>query len=98
MSAKILTANRLADGLVVYLTETDRWTEAISSATVARDTGAEQRLLAFGARSVAARHVVDAYLIDVADAGPVRPLRFREAIRANGPTVETPRDAAAPQR
>ena len=99
MTAKVLTANRLSDGIVVYRTADGTWAEAISDASVARAADDETKLLAFGARSVAARQVVDPYLIEVSDDEfAVRPLRFREAIRATGPTVETAPDARALKR
>ncbi len=99
MTAKILTANRLTDGIVVYLTDGDRWIEAISGASIVRAEAEDTRLLEMGARAVASRQVVEPYLIDVSDDdGPVRPLRFREAIRAAGPTVETLRHTPAVER
>lgn len=90
MSTQVLTANRLSDGLVVYLADGDQWVEGISQATISRSDGEETRLLKAGSRSVAARHVVDPYLIEVREeANLIRPIRFREAIRAGGPTIET---------
>ena len=90
MSTQVLTANRLSDGLVVYLGSDDRWIEVISDAAISRSDSDETRLLKVGSRSVAARQVVDPYLIEVREEGClIRPVRFREAIRAGGPTIET---------
>jgi len=99
MTTKILTANRLCDGIVVYLTVGNRWTETLSEASLARADDASARLLEIGARAVADQQVVEPYLIDVTtENGSAQPVRFREAIRAGGPTVETLRAAPAVER
>lgn len=92
--ARVLTANRLRDGLVVFLTApkgagAPEWVTAIAAAAVAEDDAAMAALEAAGKAAEAAQQVVGAYLIDVAvtGEGPV-PLRKRERIRAaGGPTV-----------
>lgn len=90
MSQRILTANRLNDGLVVYLSEGGRWSASLSDADIAEDDAREALLTSAGTRAVAQRVVVDPYLIDITiEHGTRRPVRFREAIRAGGPTVET---------
>ena len=88
MALQVLTANRLSDGAVVYLGPAGKWSDRIADAQVAADQQAGERLLADGERAVADRIVVAPYLIDVtADRDAVVPVRFREAIRAEGPTV-----------
>ena len=88
MALQVLTANRLADGDVVYLADGDVWSETIRAARVARDTDEAALLEAAGERSVANQTIVAPYLIDVAEdgAGPT-PVRYREMIRARGPSV-----------
>lgn len=84
---KVLTANRLSDGAVVYL-GADGWSEWIENARVAGDGETAADLEACGTRAVAERQVVDPYLIEVReDAGRLAPARLRERIRAAGPTV-----------
>ena len=83
MTEKILTANRLTDGLVVYLAP-GGWTNSPISALRAADDDAAGRLLAEGKAAVARNEVADAWLIDVANDAPVR---RREEIRSRGPTV-----------
>ncbi len=84
---KILTANRLSDGEVVWYAN-GRWVETIAGAEIAHDRQAEAALEAAGARGLAGNLVVDASLIDVEIiGGTVRPLRLRERIRAAGPTT-----------
>ena len=73
-----MTANRLADGLVVYLTDGGQWSERIDAARVADGKDEAALLLADAERDVANCRVVAAYLIDVArePGGAVRLLRF----------------------
>ena len=87
MADRIVTANRLDDGLVVYLNGAG-WSERIDDARIAGDDAAADRLLARAEGPGQAVRVVDPYLIEVTREGAVpRPVRLREAIRARGPTV-----------
>jgi hypothetical protein len=86
MPHQVLTANRLLDGVVVFLDANGRWSEHIAEARVAEEkAGAEALTEAGEARG---DEVVAPYLIDVAlDAQGVQPLRYRERIRAFGPSI-----------
>lgn len=95
---RILTANRLEDGLVLYLAP-DGWTDSPFAARVARTPEDADALLAEGKAAVARNEVADAYLIDFADDGDeIGPVRKREAIRALGPTVRPDLGYQAGQR
>ncbi len=84
----MVIANRLQDGLVVFLAEDERWVEAIEDGAVAGDEQAAQILLDRALRDVSDCRVIDPYLIEISDtAGQRRPVVYREAIRALGPTV-----------
>lgn len=85
---QVVTANRLGDGRVVFFTGSRNWSEAVGEACAAHDNDAAAILLAEAGRTVADRVVVDPYLIDVEieDDG-LRPVRFRERIRAFGPPI-----------
>ncbi len=87
MTDKIVTANRLDDGLVVYLNGAG-WSERIEDAHIAGDDAAADGLLARAEGPGQEIRVIEPYLIEVArgDAAP-RPVSYREAIRAQGPTV-----------
>jgi hypothetical protein len=88
MTTRIVTANRLDDGAVVYLGADDRWTEAIGCARVAVDEAGLEAQLAIAARAEAQGLVVTPYEIEVAvDGGGVHPVHIKEAIRAAGPTT-----------
>ena len=83
-----MTANRLSDGAVVYLALDGVWVEDVIQALVAHDADAAAALEAAGAQAAADRIVVEPYLIDVLDSGlGPKPLRYRERIRAQGPSV-----------
>jgi sulfite reductase (NADPH) hemoprotein beta-component len=96
---QVLTANRLSDGAVVYLTAAGTWASEVSRSVVAREEKAAAALLARGQRDADAAIVVGPYLIAVVegDAGP-RPASLRERIRAEGPSgpvAEAVADAVA---
>lgn len=85
---KVLTANRLSDGVTVWYAATD-WSLAFADAQVARDADAESRLATIGTLAYANNEVVDVNLIDVTMVdGKARPARLRERIRAEGPTID----------
>lgn len=83
MTYKILTANRLEDGLVVYLGE-DGWSADLRMAQKAHDDDRAAVLEYQGKQAALRNEVADPYLIDLDDEAPVR---RRETIRSNGPTV-----------
>jgi hypothetical protein len=86
--AKLVTANRLRDGAVVFLTEGGEWSLAVDDGAVARDDARAAELLEIGAKAAAAQIVVAPYLIEVnADGGKIVPLTYRERIRAFGPSI-----------
>ena len=87
MADKIVTANRLDDGLVVYLNGAG-WSERIEDARIAGDDAAADGLLAEAEGPGQEIRVVEPYLIEIAlEGAEPRPVSYREAIRAKGPTV-----------
>ena len=88
MALQIFTANRLTDGVVVYLDEDDRWTETLGGVCVIADDERLAEKTAAAQAAAAAAIVVDPYVIKVTDEGDeIRPVRYRERIRAFGPPV-----------
>ncbi|MFO1113823.1 MAG: DUF2849 domain-containing protein [Rhodospirillales bacterium] len=85
---KAVTANRLVDGLVVYLGAND-WVETIAAARSVEGKEAAAALLAEAEPDVAACRIVGPYIIDVVpdEAGTLRATSERERIRALGPTT-----------
>ncbi len=87
---QMIIANRLADGLVVFLDPREGWDTAIAAGAVI-ETGADaERLLAVAKRHEVESQVIDPQLIEVEiKDGQPRPTAIREAIRAFGPTFRT---------
>ena len=88
MTDKLITANHLGDGLVVFLTADDGWSYKLADARVIPDAELEAAL-ALAKSQHEAGIVVDPYEIEatVVEGIPV-PVRLREKIRAaGGPTV-----------
>ena len=84
----VLTANRLRDGIVVYLAAGGRWVECIEMAVVARSAEDARTLQEQGARDSAANLVVEPYLAELAEAaGRTVPARMRERVRVEGPSI-----------
>jgi hypothetical protein len=82
---KMISANDLLEGGVVYLTEQGGWTRLITEAAIAGDEAAAEALLA---RANQPGKVVGAYLFDVTlNNGEVQPDHFRERFRETGPTL-----------
>jgi Protein of unknown function (DUF2849) len=82
---KVVTANALLEGDVVYLAEDDRWVRDHRKAELIDDEAhAQLRLLEAQGREA---EVVGPYLAD-AVAGPhgPEPVHFREAFRTRGPS------------
>ena len=90
MSHKLLTANRLNDGAVVYLDRDGGWSTGFREAWVVDNEVDANAFEDIGRRAEGARLIVGAYLMDVVpDGTSLQPIRMREKIRADGPTVET---------
>jgi hypothetical protein len=85
MTTQVISANRLGDGIVVYLTAHGDWAEGIDQARVIDGEVQGEDALGVASVAAAASIIVDPYLIDVD--GERRPTRNRELIRALGPTV-----------
>lgn len=84
----VASANRLSDGLVVFLDESGDWTPRLQRAAVARDAR-QGEILLDRARAEAAG-VIDPFLVAVSEGedGTLEPVSLREKIRASGLTFE----------
>ena len=85
---QVITANRLDDGRVIFLADEGRWVEAVGRSRVAETDEAVAALTAVAERAVAERKIVGPYLIEVVREGArLVPRRYREVIRAIGPST-----------
>jgi Protein of unknown function (DUF2849) len=91
----VITANRLADGAVIYRTGEGRWTTDLGQAAVVTTAPAASELLA--AALADKLKAVDAYVapVTLTPEQRVLPGNLRERIRSDGPTVTLP-GASAP--
>ena len=90
------TANRLADGAVVFLGEGGVWSTDLQSARIAAGPDDAHRLTQAAEEAVRRAHVVAPYLIAVAEqGGKWTPLSYRERIRAEGSSLALPAAAVA---
>lgn len=86
----VITANRLIDGIVVYLAPDGGWVEELAQARLANSEDEVKALENEAAKAVAERKVVAAYPMDVAIEGGVPvALSVREKIRAAHRTTLT---------
>ena len=85
---QVASANRLADGAVVYLDDFGQWVEGLEGAALARDPG-ESAILIERAKAEAGS-VVEPFLVAVTenDDGSLEPVSLREKIRASGLTFD----------
>ena len=94
---RIVSANDLLAGDVIYLARTGGWTRRLDEAAVARDDAEATALLT--AAELQPDVAVGPYLAEVALDGPApRPLHYREVFRTRGPSnrPDLGRQAEAP--
>lgn len=82
---KVVTANHLLDGDVIYLDANDSWVRNLAYANLLDDAAVADAKLAFAQAQIG--DVVGVYLMDVraTPVGPA-PTHFRETFRATGPS------------
>ena len=87
MAEQMVTANRLTDGAVVFLAADGSWVERLTAGQVVPESEAAAQLKR--AEADARTEIVAPYLIDVGPGadGSITALRYRERIRAEGPSV-----------
>lgn len=90
MTLKVVTANRLRDGLVVFLDRDGGWSEWIEDSRVATSQDEGKELMALAEQAERDVVVLDPYLIAVSEEdGSPRPVKYRELLRTMGPSVRT---------
>jgi uncharacterized protein DUF2849 len=84
---RVVTGNRLRDGVPVYFAGGGKWSPAVSAALLA-DSGAAEDLLAEAQKGEQPLPAVGVELIEaVREGSRIVPVTLREKIRAFGPTV-----------
>ncbi len=86
---KIISANRLADGIVVYAGHGGAWVERLNEAVVFSGKEEAEAGLTLAQGDVARNLIVEPFVVDVTqDEAGLRPATLRDSIRAHGPTIE----------
>jgi Protein of unknown function (DUF2849) len=87
---QVMTANRLRDGDVVFLTRSGAWDLAIDNAVLALEPQAAAALEARAKADEKATLVTGSYLFDATRVdGKIKASHIRERIRTLGPSVRT---------
>ena len=85
---QIVTANRLRDGIAVFLNRSGAWSEKIDEATLALEPEAAAALEIRAKEDEKATLVTGSYLIDAERRdGRIRASHIRERMRTLGPTI-----------
>ena len=85
---QVMTANRLKDGDVVFLTRSGQWSEKIDDAVLALEPLAVEALEARAVEDVKTNMVTGQYLFEATRVdGKIRADHIRERIRTLGPSV-----------
>jgi len=91
---KVITANRLREGDIVYLSgdgDPLAWSPELDDALVIEEPAVD----ALARRAADDRRVISVYATEIA--GRRTPISARERIRAVGPSIKFGRDALAPE-
>jgi hypothetical protein len=85
---QVVIANRLRDGIVVFLGADRQWVEFVAKCPTAESAEESQAILAVAEQAARDQEIIDPMLIDVElRDGALVPVKRREAIRAQGPTI-----------
>ena len=87
-TARVITANRLLDGEVVYKAKGERWVTRVSQAELLNDDTQCQNALQWATQQEEQCVTTGAYVIDVFYHKGIVPVSLRETIRSQGPTSE----------
>lgn len=87
---QLITANRLRDGIAVFMTKAGSWSEEIDEAVLALEPEAAKALEARAREDEKKTIVTGSYLVEAERrGGRIRASHIRERMRALGPTVRT---------
>ena len=87
--SKIVTANTLATGTVVFLSQDGGWVDGVADARLFADAAAAEEGLAIGQRDAQHAIIVDPFVTDRNPEANGKPgMTLRDSIRAFGPTIK----------
>ena len=82
----VISANRLKDGAVVYLTSSNCWSEQLEDARIVKESELDE-MQQVGHEAESQNTIVGAYAVEIEKREKVQPKKLRERIRYLGPTV-----------
>jgi len=86
---KVISANRLGDGIVVYAGRDGSWSERLSHAKIFASKAEAESGLVIAQNDAKRNLVVEPVVVEVTeDASGLRAVTLREIIRARGPTID----------
>ena len=84
----VISANRLGDGVVVFIGRGGEWVEGLGQARLFAHAEEAENCLVRARADEAANLVVDCYSFVVkTEGGKISPVTLRDSIRASGPTI-----------
>ena len=87
---QVVIANRLTDGVVVFLGQDRCWVESLADCPPTEEANEASALLALGVKAEEDQEIVGPDLIEVTNhQGTLVPVKMREAMRARGPSIRT---------
>jgi hypothetical protein len=85
----VISANRLNDGIVVYLGKTGEWQERLAAAQIFSDEAATKAALELAKAAVKENLILDPFAVEViGDGTDLKAKSLRDSIRAKGPTID----------
>ena len=86
----VITANRVADGAVVYRNPEGGWTTRLDAAAVTTNAASAHAMMS--AATADDLRAVGPYIapVELTESGERRPGNLRELIRLSGPTIDLP--------
>ena len=86
----VVTANRTWDGVVIYRTAKQGWSEDLSEAAIVRTSDEARPLLAESVADDVGAIGVYIAPVEIEDGGAIKPGNLRERIRLKGLTIDLP--------
>ncbi len=86
--SKVVTANTLATGHVVFLGTNDTWVTDLDAAVIYPDAVSAEAGMSLARRDAAASIIVEPFVTDTGLGADGKPsMTLRDSIRAHGPTI-----------
>ena len=86
---KLITANRLIDGEVVWFSNQNSWVNDLNKAKVIENAEELAKAFQVAEEAVADQQIIEPYAVNVQRVdGIIKPTSMKEKIRAHGPSIQ----------